>query len=74
MTNLEMQRIIDYIITLEASAIEYAAKFGVSETFWLALSRKPSNAVLIKLTCRPKAPSVGCRVCATARCFPTLDR
>ena len=54
MSDSEIQSVIDYIIALEASAIEYAAKFGVSDTFSLALNRKPSDDVLARLKCRPR--------------------
>lgn len=39
----------EYFIALEAAAVGYAAKYGISEAFLEALNRKPSDEAFKRL-------------------------
>ena len=43
MTKTEAEQISGYVIALEAAAVTYAEKYGISDAFSYALSCKPSE-------------------------------
>ena len=49
MQEIEARIMSTYLIALEAAAVEYAAKYGVSDIFSHALSCKPKNEAFKKL-------------------------
>ncbi len=49
MQTSEAKKMSDYFIALEAAAVEYASKYGISETFSKALNNKPSDDAFKKL-------------------------
>jgi hypothetical protein len=49
LTKTEAEQISEYVIALEAAAVTYAEKYGISEAFLYALSCKPSEDVFTLL-------------------------
>jgi phosphopantetheinyl transferase (holo-ACP synthase) len=45
----ESKKMSDYFIALEAAAVEYASKYGISEAFSKALNNKPSDDTFKRL-------------------------
>jgi hypothetical protein len=45
----EPKKMSDYFIALEAAAVEYASKYGISEAFSKALNNKPSGDTFKRL-------------------------
>jgi hypothetical protein len=43
LTKTEAEQISEYVVALEAAAVTYAEKYGISEAFSYALSCKPSE-------------------------------
>ncbi|UTH46280.1 hypothetical protein [Loktanella salsilacus] len=43
MSKTEAEQISEYVVALEAAAVTYAEKYGISEAFSYALSCKPSE-------------------------------
>tara|TARA_R100001369_G_scaffold47143_1_gene73579 strand:- start:1657 stop:1827 length:171 start_codon:yes stop_codon:yes gene_type:complete len=43
MQKSESKKVLEYFLALEAVAVEYAEKYGVSEAFSKALNDRPSN-------------------------------
>lgn len=43
MTKTEAEQMSEYVVALEAAAVTYAEKYGISDAFSYALSCKPSE-------------------------------
>jgi hypothetical protein len=43
LTKTEAEQISEYVVALEAAAVTYAEKYGISDAFSYALSCKPSE-------------------------------
>jgi hypothetical protein len=49
LTKTEAEQISGYVIALEAAAVTYAEKYGISDAFSYALSCKPTEDAFTKL-------------------------